>query len=183
MPRLFFTALSSFDRLIASTHRLIGQCLSVFTLLMAALVAVVIVLRVFDLGSIALQESITYLHGALFMLCLGFAGVNQAHVRVDICYRRYSPITRAWVNLLGSILFLLPFSIFLTAISFNAALHSWQVRESSINAGGLPFVYLLKALPPLAGLLLCLYALSDIGKQLLAISFISSEIDSEIDDA
>ena len=136
MPTLFVTLLKSHNATLTGLHRLIGHSLSGLSVIMAMLVALVVILRFFDHGSTALQESVTYLHSTVFMLCLGFAGINGAHVRVDICYRRYPEQTRAWVNLIGSIVFLLPFSVFLAMISFDAALQSWSIREASINAGG-----------------------------------------------
>jgi TRAP-type mannitol/chloroaromatic compound transport system permease small subunit len=178
MSRQFQRLLHNTANAIDGVHRFIGQSLSWLGLVMAVLVTVIILARLFDIGSTALQESITYIHATIFMLCLGYAGISDAHVRVDICYRRYSPQTRAWVNLFGSMLFLLPFSVFLSFISLEAAIDSWKVREASINAGGLPFVYLLKSLAPLGGALLTSYAISDILKQLCAVSFVDGS-DSE----
>jgi len=177
MPHILISLLKTNNQCITSIHQWIGRCLGSLTAVMAILVAIIIVARMFNMGSTALQESVTYIHATIFMLCLGFAGTNHAHVRVDICYRKYSALTKSWVNLFGSILFLLPFSIFLTAISFDSAMHSWQMQESSINAGGLPFVFLLKSLPPAGGALLCLYALSDISMQLLNISVLGVNSD------
>lgn len=185
MPRLFFIFLSRLQRHIENLHRFLGQSLACFNLAMAAIVAFIVCARLFDFGSTAVQESVTYIHAMIFMLCLGYAGINNAHVRVDICYRKYSPLTKAWVNALGTLFFLLPFSLFLTAISLDTAIHSWQVREASINAGGLALVYILKSLPPLAGVLLCLYGVSDLAKQLLTISLpdADSEESCDTDDA
>jgi len=146
---------------------------------MAFVVAGVIVTRIFDFGSIAVQESVTYMHGFLFMLCLGFAGTQNAHVRVDIFYRKYSGLQKAWLNLFGGLVFLLPFSVFLAAISYGAAIDSWRIRETSINAGGLPLVFVLKSLPPLAGVLLCLFAISDIAKNPIIVSINRSEVQND----
>jgi TRAP-type mannitol/chloroaromatic compound transport system permease small subunit len=139
-------------------------------------VALIVSLRFgFGLNSTAAQESISYMHACLFMLCLSFAAQTGAHVRVDIFYRRFSDVQKAWVNLLGHLLFLLPFALFVCGISWHWALQSWAVQESSNNPGGLPFVFLLKTLLPVSGSLLALQALSDGCKQVLTLSFQEAE--------
>jgi len=180
MPPSVLRVLQTTSERIDRFHQLIGSSLAWLSLVMAVVVAIIITTRIFHIGSIALQESVTYMHATLFLLCLGFAGINGAHVRVDIFYRRQPKINNAWVNLVGALLFLLPFSVFLTGISIDTALASWQIREASINAGGLPLVFILKSLPPLAGVLLFTYAISEICKNLVAVSVIGEqEVDSE----
>jgi TRAP-type mannitol/chloroaromatic compound transport system permease small subunit len=93
------------DRFTSASGRLLAWC----ALAMALATSVVVLLRYgFSTGAIALQESITYLHGSLFMLGVAYALRSGAHVRVDIFYRDFSPRQRAWVNALGGIVFLLP---------------------------------------------------------------------------
>ena len=90
---------------------LTGRALSWLTMLMVALVVAIVVGRYFlGLGSIALQESVTYLHAMVFMLGLAFTLKRGGHVRVDIFYRNYSVRRRALVDLIGGILFLVPFN-------------------------------------------------------------------------
>lgn len=145
-------------------------------LLMTLMVSVVIVSRLFNIGSIALQESITYMHASALMMSLSYTALAGGHVRVDIFYRRYSPLNKAWTNLLGTCLFLLPFAVFLSFITWESAVQSWRIRESSNNPGGLPFIYILKSLPPLGGVLLTLHAVSEIFKQLAFISIKETDI-------
>jgi len=170
MPAVFFKSLNAFSKLIDSLQTVIAQTVKWLVLAMSITVCIIIVARFFDIGSTALQESVTYMHGTLFMLCLAYTAYADGHVRVDICYRRFSLVNRAWVDLIGACLFLLPFSLFLIIVTWHSAVQSWAIGESSINPGGLPFVFLLKSLPPLAGILLCLHALSDICKQLTLVS-------------
>ncbi len=139
-----------------------GQYLSWLTLAMVAVTFVVVVLRyVFDFGSIALQESANYMHAAVFMLGTAYAFKHGAHVRVDIFYNRLKPKYRALVDLLGNILFLLPVCGFIFFVSFEYVLASWEVKEASLETGGLPFVYVLKTVIPITALLLGIQAVAD----------------------
>ena len=89
---------------------------------MVALVVLVVVTRYFlEVGSIALQESVTYLHCLVFMMGLAFTLKHDGHVRVDIFYRGFSSKSKAMVNLLGGIFFLVPVClvIFFTSLDLS----------------------------------------------------------------
>ena len=117
------------------------------TLIMVIVTFSVVVLRYgFNLGSIALQESIIYLHALNFMLGAAFTLKHDAHVRVDIFYQKMGPQGRAWVDLLGTLFLLLPVCGFIFWASWGYVADAWSVREASGEAGGLPFVYLLKSI-------------------------------------
>jgi TRAP-type mannitol/chloroaromatic compound transport system permease small subunit len=125
----------------------IGRAVSWLTLVMVVLTFAIVVLRYgLNQGWIWLQESVTYLHAMVFMMAAAWAFQADEHVRVDIFYRDRSPHDKAWVNLLGTLIFLLPFSIFLLIIAWDYVAASWSAMESSREAGGLPLVYLLKSL-------------------------------------
>jgi len=133
-----------------------GRAVSWLTLLMVIVTFIVVVLRyVFDVGWIALQESITYMHAMVFLIGASWAVQQEAHVRVDIFYSRFSSKTKAWIDMLGSLLLLLPVMVFIGWISWEYVIDSWDVLEGSREAGGLPAVFLLKTLIlVLAGLLI-----------------------------
>ena len=81
-----------------------GRTVSWLTLLMVIVTFVVVVLRyVFDIGWIALQESVTYMHAMVFLVGASWTLQQEAHVRVDIFYSRFSPRTKAWIDLGGSL--------------------------------------------------------------------------------
>lgn len=106
---------------------------------------IVVVLRyAFDLGWIALQESVSYMHAMVFMLGAAYTLKHNGHVRVDIFYQRCSDKTKAWIDCLGTLLLLMPVSGFIIWSSWEYVSDSWAVQESSRNSGGLPGVYLLK---------------------------------------
>lgn len=158
------TLVHSIDRFMDWSGRVLAWC----SVAMALITAVVVLLRYgFSTGAIVLQESITYLHGCLFMLGVGYALYRGEHVRVDIFYREYSERTRAWVNALGGIVFLLPLCAVIVAVSWSYVGDAWAVRESSPEPGGIPFLYLLKTLLPLMAINLAVACIADIGRNAL----------------
>jgi len=155
-------------RLQATVHaidrftELSGRAIAWVGILMALLTALVVILRYgFNIGSIASQEAVTYLHGILFTLGAAYTLLHGGHVRVDIFYRRFSPRTQAWVNSLGGIIFLLPLCAFIFAISWDYVAQSWRIQETSPEPGGIPAVFLLKTLLPLMAANLFLQGLAE----------------------
>ncbi|RLA49143.1 MAG: C4-dicarboxylate ABC transporter permease [Gammaproteobacteria bacterium] len=139
-----------------------GRLLAWLALSMALVTALIVVLRYgFNIGSIMAQEAVIYMHGSLFMLGTAYALKTGAHVRVDIFYRSFSPRAQAWVNSLGSIVFLLPLCAFICFVSWNYVAESWTIREISPEPGGIPAVFLLKSLIPLMAFNLFLQGLAE----------------------
>ncbi|MFN7553020.1 MAG: TRAP transporter small permease subunit [Pseudomonadota bacterium] len=133
----------------------LGRAVSWLTLAVVLLTFGVVVLRyAFDQGSIALQDLVLWLHGAVFLVGASYALRHDAHVRVDILYQRWSPRGRALADLVGTLVFLLPFCVLLVWVSADYVASSWAVREGSKDAGGLPGVFLVKTLIPACGVLL-----------------------------
>ena len=138
-----------------------GRLVAWLTFAMVLTTFLVVVLRyAFDLGSIALQESITYMHALVFMLGAAYTLRYEGHVRVDIFYRRFGERGRAWVDLLGTLLLLIPVTLFMVWVSWDYVASSWALREGSREAGGLPGVFLLKSVIPLMALLLLLQGIA-----------------------
>ena len=145
----------------------VGKAASWLILFMVLITFVVVLLRYgFNLGWVWLQESVTYLHAAVFMLAAAWTWQEDGHVRVDILYRERSPRFRAGVNLVGTLLFLVPVCLYLLIIGWEYVAASWSLREGSRQAGGLPLVYLLKSLILALPLLLLLQAACEIPAQL-----------------
>lgn len=132
-----------------------GHAVAWLTLGMVLVTFAVVVLRYgFGLGWIAMQESVVYMHAMVFMLGAAYTLQADEHVRVDIFYRGWPARRRAWVNLVGTLLFLLPLCAAIAWMAWDYVAAAWAVREGSREAGGLPWVYVLKTLvPALAGLL------------------------------
>ena len=139
-----------------------GRVIAWLTLGTVLLTFTVVVLRYgFDSGSIAMQEAVSYLHAAVFMLAAAYTLKHDGHVRVDIIYRKLSPHGQAWVNLSGTVLLLLPVCIFILTSSWDYVAASWSLREGSQEAGGLDAVFLLKTAIPLMAVLLLLQGIAN----------------------
>ncbi len=146
----------------------LGRAVAWLAPLMVLITCAVVLLRYgLGQGSVALQESVTYMHAALFMLGAGYALKHHKQVRVDILYRRFRPEGRAWVDALGGLLFLVPLAIFIGWISQDFVRSAWRIREVSADSGGLAWVYLLKSLIPLLAVSLLLQALAEVLRNLL----------------
>jgi len=130
-----------------------GRLLAWLLAAMALLTGTVVMLRYgFNIGSVAAQEAVTYLHACAFMLGAAYALKSDAHVRVDIFYRKLTPRGRAWVNSVGGITLLLPFCALLFFGSLHFSAQAWAIGETSADAGGIPAIFLLKSLLPLMAL-------------------------------
>ncbi len=139
-----------------------GRLLAWLALAMATVTALIVVLRYgFNTGSILAQEAVVYMHGCLFMLGAAYALKRDAHVRVDIFYRNFTPRAKAWINSLGGIVFLMPLCVFILVSSWDYVAESWAIRETSPEPGGIPAVFLLKSLMPLLAVNLFLQGLAE----------------------
>ena len=123
----------------------IGRSIAWLTLSMVLVTVVIVVLRYgFNIGFIWMQESVRFMYAAVFLLGAGYTLRHDAHVRVDMLYERMGPRRRAWVDLLGTVLFLFPVCGCVIYFSWDYVLNSWADFEGSIEERGLHAVYLLK---------------------------------------
>lgn len=154
-------SLSRLARAIDAINDAIGRGVAWLLLLMVLGYCLVVVLRYgFGIGSIALQESVTYMHALVFMLAAAHTLVRGEHVRIDVFYGRWSERTRLWVDLLGSLLLLLPVALFILLASLGYVRDAWVRGEVSAEPGGLPYVYLLKTVIPIMAAQLVLAAVA-----------------------
>lgn len=152
--------ISSLVGLIERQLAWLGRAVSWLSLFMVLLTMAIVVLRYgFSQGSIAMQESVLYAHAALFLLNSAFTLQQDQHVRVDIFYKRLSVSRQGLVNLLGALTLALPTAAYIGWISQDFVLAAWRIKESSNEAGGLPLLYILKALLPLFALTMVLQSL------------------------
>ncbi len=141
----------------------VGRCVAWLVLFMALFTVVVVVLRyVFETGAILWQESVVYMHALVFMLGLSYALKHDAHVRVDLIYSRLSRRSQAIINLAGNVVFLIPTSLLIAYHSLDYVATSWSVLEGSQEVGGIPAVFLLKTLIPVASILLLVQSFLEI---------------------
>ena len=131
---------SRLSRAIDRFSVLTGRAVSWLTLAMVLVTAAIVILRyVFDSGVIWLQESLTWMHAAVFMLGAAYTLEQDEHVRVDIFYRGMSARRRAIVNLFGVVFFVMPLCVFFFVESFDYVMAAWRIQEVSRDAGGLPY--------------------------------------------
>lgn len=162
------------DNVLDRTSVVVGRAASWLTLFMVIVTFVVVVMRyIFDAGLIWVQESVVWMHAAVFMLGAAYTLQGEGHVRVDVFYRKMSDRRRAWVDLVGVIIFLLPLCLFLAWNSFEFVTQSWSIREMSRESGGLPYplvpmlksiVLLMPVTVALQGLSLFLKSLKTLGR-------------------
>ena len=130
---------SLLDRISSIT----GKITAWLTLFMVVVTFIVVIMRyVFDAGLIWVQESVVWMHAVVFMLGAAYTLHAEEHVRVDIFYRTMSERHRAWVDLVGVIVFLMPLCAFLAWASFDFVTQSWSIGESSRESGGLPYPFI-----------------------------------------
>jgi len=117
-----------------------------------------------SLSSNAYLDAQWYLFSLVFLLGAAY-GLNQDHhVRVDIFYSRMSRMTQAWIDLIGSVFMLIPFTVLMFWVSWTPVAISWQIREISPDPGGLPR-YPIKTIILICFLLLFLQGLSQVVKK------------------
>ena len=155
------------DRLTEIT----GRVISWLTAAMVALVVTVVVMRYFlEMGSIAMQELVTYINAMVFMLGIAFTLKRGGHVRVDIFYRNFQAYKKALVDLLGGLFFLIPVTVLIFVTSWDYVAASWAITETSAENNGLPFIYLLKTLMLIMPAMLLLQGVAEVLKSALILT-------------
>lgn len=163
--------MSSFARFMDKISIRVGHAASWMTLILVLVTMYDVIMRyIFKAGSIWIQESEWHLFAANFMLAASWTLLRNGHVRVDIFYVKFSTKTKAWIDLIGSILFLLPFCILIVYSSIPFVFDSWSMLEGSSDPGGLPARYILKSVIPLTFILLALQGISEIIKNAAVIT-------------
>ncbi len=127
-----------------------------------------------NLSSNAYLEFQWYLFSILFLLGSAYTLRQNAHVRVDVLFGRLSERAQAWVNLAGTILFLIPFCVVMLWVSWPPVRNSWQILEMSPDPGGLPR-YPIKTVIPIAFLLILAQGISELIKHIAFLRGITRE--------
>lgn len=143
--------------IFAAITRITARTVMWLLLAMAFIQFGVVVLRyVFGINYIFMQESITYMHGAVFLLAGGYALLTEDHVRVDIFYRGASEKKKALIDFLGTYLLLFPVCLVLLWTASPYVANSWAVGEGSTETSGIQAVFILKSLIPAFAILLAM---------------------------
>ncbi len=129
----------------------VGYLTGILLLLMILNVSYDVAMRyIFHDSSIAMQELEWHLFSVVILFGTGYALKDNAHVRVDFLYDRFSPKKQAWVNILGTIFFLLPLALLVIYGSIDYVMDSYTTHEISQDPGGLPYRWIIKSMIPLS---------------------------------
>ena len=153
------------SRLIDALNERVGR--SIYWLILAAVLVSAInasVRKTFDMSSNAFLEMQWYMFSTVFLLGSGYTLLRQEHIRIDVIYGRFSRRTQVWIDIFGTVVFLLPMCLMFLYLSWPFFLHSFQSSEISANAGGL-ILWPVKALMPLGFLLLTVQGVSELIKR------------------
>jgi TRAP-type mannitol/chloroaromatic compound transport system permease small subunit len=147
-----------------------GRVISWLVLVMVLATFLVVVMRyAFGFGRIWIQELSTWAHAFVFLLAAAYTLKHDEHVRVDLFYKQCSPRRRALIDLLGTLLLLVPVCLLVIWTSWDFTVNSWSIGESSGETGGLPALYLLKSAIPLTAGLLLVQAAALIARSILGL--------------
>lgn len=146
-------------------NRIVGNAVRWLALTMVLVQFSIVLLRyVFGISFIALNESVLYMHSALFMLGAGYTLLVDGHVRVDIFYEKVSARSKAAIDLFGHLFLLLPSMLALAWWTWPSVRNAWAILEGPISVGGIPASFLLKSLIPAFCVLLVIQSISCIAK-------------------
>jgi len=151
----FFNAISKF----------LGYLTAFATVLMAVNVFVDTMMRyLFRWGSVGMQEMEWHLLSVVILLGIPFALMEEGHVRVDVIYDRLSHKKRAVINIIGTVIFIMTFSLLIATGSINFVVESFVSGETSNDPGGLPYRWIVKSLIPFSFFLLAFMSIGYIVK-------------------
>lgn len=140
------TALAALARAVDALNDALGRLIAWLLAPMALIAFSVVVLRyAFEIGFPWLSEAFVWLNGAIVMLSAAYVLKEDKHVRVDLFYRTLGPRGRAWIDLVGVWLLLMPTVGTLAWLSWPIVQRSWRMAERSATPDGLTFMYLVKA--------------------------------------
>ena len=152
--------------LIDALNERVGR-LSYWLILAAVLISAynATVRYAFNMSSNAWLEIQWYLFSAVFLFCAGYALLHNQHVRIDVISGHLSKRARAWIDILGTLFFLLPMAIAILWMSWPVFVDAYQSKEVSANAGGLT-IWPARLMLPVGFLLLVLQGLSELIKRI-----------------
>ncbi|XCN72576.1 MAG: TRAP transporter small permease subunit [Candidatus Electrothrix aestuarii] len=148
------------EKIIEQLVHIVEGILAILLLLMVLNVSFDVIMRYFfHNSSVAMQELEWHLFAIILLLGISASLKEEAHVRVDFLYERFSERAKAIINIFGTLVFLLPLALLITMGSYTFVHDSWVTKEISENPGGLPYRWLIKGMIPLSFTFLMLTAL------------------------
>ncbi len=139
----------------------VGRGVAWVTLGLVLVIFVDVVMRyMFRTSFVFTQELEWHLFAFIFLIGAGYTLLHDGHVRVDVLYQRLGTKGKAWINLVGVLLFLFPGCIMIIVTSFKFVYTSWAIMEGSPDPGGVPFRFIVKGTLPVGFCLLLLQGTS-----------------------
>lgn len=123
-----------------------------------------VVRKAFNWSSNSLLEIQWYLFSAIFLFCAGYTLLKNQHVRIDVISGRLSKRTQAWIDIFGTLFFLLPMAILIMYLSWPVFVQAYERHEVSTNAGGL-IIWPARLMVPIGFLLLAAQGISELVKR------------------
>jgi TRAP-type mannitol/chloroaromatic compound transport system permease small subunit len=159
-------ALLRVSRLIDGLNERIGRVMY-WLVLVAVIVSAgnAISRKLFNISSNAYLELQWYLFSALFLFCAGYTLLRNEHVRIDVVAGRFSARTQAWIDIFGTVFFLLPMAVLFIWLSWPIFIRTFVHGEISTNAGGL-LIWPARLMVPVGFALLTLQGLSELIKRI-----------------
>jgi TRAP-type mannitol/chloroaromatic compound transport system permease small subunit len=143
--------LNKIEKIIGRIIDGVGSVLAVLLLLMVLNVAYDVLMRyLFRSSSVGMQEMEWHIFSIIILFGVGVALRHEAHVRVDFLYDKMRPKSKAYVNIVGTLLFLIPLSLLILGGSFDFVMDAYSSHEISEDPGGLPYRWIIKSMIPLA---------------------------------
>ena len=163
--------LVGFIRAVSAANRVIGMVFAWLALgIVLVCFAVVVQRYALHMTQLWAQDLYVWLSGAMFTAVAGFAMLRDDHVRVDILYRAWGIRGRAIADLVGVVVFLLPFIIVILIYAWPYVLRSWRLFEGSQNVGGMPGLFVLKTFVPVFCIVVGLQGLAWVARSILVIA-------------
>jgi TRAP-type mannitol/chloroaromatic compound transport system permease small subunit len=149
------------SRWVDTLNEWIGRGVAWVTALLVVVIFVDVVMRyTFNTSFVFTQELEWHLFGFIFLIGAGYTLLHDGHVRVDIIYQRIGFKGRAWINLIGVLIFLIPGCLMVISTSWRFTVTSFAMLEGSPDPGGIPFRFIVKGFIPVGFVLLLLQGIS-----------------------
>ncbi len=159
--------MNAVEKIIEKLINLIEGLLALLLLLMVLNVSYDVIMRYFfHNSSVAMQELEWHFFAIIILFGISVSLQKEAHVRVDVLFERFSQRIQAMINILGTLFFLLPLALLITAGSFTFVYDAWVIGEISEDPGGLPYRWLIKGMIPLSFSLLIVSAVGYLFRQI-----------------
>ena len=151
--------LKTIEKILGFFIDIVGFLTSILLILLILNVAYDVVMRyAFHQSSIAMQEMEWHIFSVMMLFGMGEALKDEAHVRVDFLYDRFSPKSKAIINIFGTLFFLIPLSLLIIYGSYDFVMDAYDTNEISDDPGGLTHRWVIKAMIPLSFVFLLISA-------------------------